>query len=172
MASDRLCRDRKERIVILDTNALMMLFEFSIDLEAELNRLLGLYCIFVPTTVLDELRLLSENGKGKQKIIAKSALALSKNYKCLQTHLSSSVDDSLISLAKENDGIVLTNDKEKVKRDGFESYFSQSKKEIVTTIRKVGKISKGILRQLNEDLHLYSQVHYSIVRLFLLQNYP
>ena len=64
MASDRLCRDRKERIVILDTNALMMLFEFSIDLESELNRLLGANSIFVPTTVLDELKFLSENGNG------------------------------------------------------------------------------------------------------------
>lgn len=133
MASDRLCRDRKERIVILDTNALMMLFEFSIDLETELNRLIGSYCIFVPTIVLDELRLLSEKGKGKQKIIAKSALALSNNYKCMQTHLSGSVDDSLISLAKENDGIVLTNDKElrkKLKEKDLKVIFLRAKKKL------------------------------------------
>ena len=133
MASDRLCRDRKERIVILDTNALMMLFEFSIDLEAELNRFLGSYCIFVPTIVLDELRLLSEKGKGKKKIIAKSALTLSKNYKCMQTRLTGSVDESLISLAKENDGIVLTNDKElrkKLKEMDLKVIFLRAKKKL------------------------------------------
>ncbi len=133
MASDRLCRDRKERTVILDTNALMMLFEFSIDLEAELTRLLGSYCIFVPTIVLDELRLLSEKGKGKQKIIAKSALTLSKNYKCMQTHLTGSVDESLISLAKENDGIVLTNDRElrkKLKEMDLKVIFLRAKNKL------------------------------------------
>ncbi|MBN2603217.1 MAG: DNA-binding protein [Candidatus Thermoplasmatota archaeon] len=133
MASDRLCRDRKERIVILDTNALMMLFEFSIDLESELNRLLGANSIFVPTTVLDELKFLSENGNGKQKRIAKSALALSKNYRCMRTHLSGSVDNSLISLAKENDGIVLTNDKEirkKLKELNLKVIFLRAKKKL------------------------------------------
>ena len=133
MASDRLCRDRKERIVILDTNALMMLFEFSIDLESELNRLLGSYCIFVPTTVLDELKFLSEKGNGKQKRIAKSALALSKNYKCMQTDLNESVDDSLISIAKEKNGIILTNDRElrkKLKEMDLKVIFLRAKKKL------------------------------------------
>jgi hypothetical protein len=133
MASDRICRNRKEEIVILDSNALMMLFEFSIDLENELNRLLGAYCIFVPTTVLDELSFLSMEGKGKQKRIAKSALALAKNYKHIQAQSYESVDDSLIFLAVENNCIVLTNDKElrkKLKELDLKVIFLREKKKL------------------------------------------
>ena len=36
MASDRIWGNRKEKIVIIDSNALMMLFEFSVNLDEEL----------------------------------------------------------------------------------------------------------------------------------------
>ena len=70
-------------------------------------------------------------GKGCKIIM--SSLALSNNYKCMQTHLSGSVDDSLISLAKENDGIVLTNDKElrkKLKEKDLKVIFLRAKKKL------------------------------------------
>ena len=42
MASDRIRRNRsKERVVVLDSSAAMMPFEFMIDLEDELTQILG-----------------------------------------------------------------------------------------------------------------------------------
>ena len=51
----------------------------------------------------------------------------------MRTHLSGSVDNSLISLAKENDGIVLTNDKEvrkKLKELNLKVIFLRAKKKL------------------------------------------
>ena len=39
MASNRLWDNRDGKIVILDSSAIMMCFEFSIDLENELNKI-------------------------------------------------------------------------------------------------------------------------------------
>ncbi|MBA3043927.1 twitching motility protein PilT, partial [archaeon] len=41
-------------IVILDSNALLMVFQFRINIESELSRLLGKYEIVIPTTVKNE----------------------------------------------------------------------------------------------------------------------
>ena len=73
MASDRLRGDKKEKTVILDSSAVMMLFEFSIDLEDELTRLLGGYHVILPRPIVDELRFLSEHRKGKKRQNAKAA---------------------------------------------------------------------------------------------------
>ena len=69
MASDRLWRDREGRIVILDSSSILMLFEFFIDLEDELTRLLGRFRILIPKPIFDEIVFLSklfkcENKKG------------------------------------------------------------------------------------------------------------
>jgi len=56
MASNRIWRDKK---IILDSSALMMVFEFNIDIEEELDRLLGRYHILIPRNVVDEIDFLS-----------------------------------------------------------------------------------------------------------------
>ena len=114
MASDRIRGDRKRKAVILDTNAILMLFEFQINLEDELTRLIGKYRIIIPRRILEELEYLSKNGTGKQKIIAKPALELvkQKKYKILDKDVSGDVDEVVFFLAKELQGIVVTNDRE------------------------------------------------------------
>ena len=111
MASDRLWGNKGEKIVILDTNALMMLFEFSLNLEEELTRIIGKFIIIIPKTVLMELKHLSEKGKGNKKIIAKSSLKLVNRYEIVDV-IGKTVDDSVMTLAEKTNGIVLTNDKE------------------------------------------------------------
>ena len=49
MAVDRI---RNYPIIILDTNALFIPFEFRINLDSELKRLFGVYEIIIPTCVL------------------------------------------------------------------------------------------------------------------------
>ena len=66
MAPDRLWGNTSIRTVVIDTSAIMMLFEFSIDLEKELTRLLGAYKIIVPFSVITELKFLIDKSKGKK----------------------------------------------------------------------------------------------------------
>lgn len=113
MASDRLRQDREKR-VILDSSAVLMLFEFSIDLEDELTHLLGKYKIILPRPIVNELKYLSEHGKGKKRQNAKASLELIKRYEIVDEYGSG--DDSVLNLAKKLNGIVVTNDRELRKR--------------------------------------------------------
>ena len=115
MASDRLRGNTSIKTVVIDTSAIMMLFEFSVDLEKELTRLLGAYKIVVPTPVIDELKFLAENSKGKKKQIAKPALKLVSNFEVVDDK-SHSADDAVLSIAKKYKGVVFSNDKELRKR--------------------------------------------------------
>jgi rRNA-processing protein FCF1 len=69
MASDRLWRDRKGRIVVLDSSSILMLFEFSINLEGELTRLLGKFRVLIPRPIFDELIFYQNVVKVKRNII-------------------------------------------------------------------------------------------------------
>ena len=111
MASDRLWGNRTEKVVILDSSAIMMLFEFSIDLEGELTRLLGRYHVVVPSPVHTELTVLSLRGDGKKYRMAKASLKLIERYELVKVD-EKMADDALFYLAKETNGIVVTNDKE------------------------------------------------------------
>ena len=116
MASHRLWGDREEKIVILDSSALMMLFEFSIDLEGELTRLLGKYHIVVPKPILEELEFLSEHGAGKKRFVAKSSLELVRRYNIVDIDNIGKGDNAVFHLAQKLPGIVVTNDRELRKR--------------------------------------------------------
>ena len=89
-------------IVILDSNALIMVFQFRINLESELNRILGSYEIVVPSTVKNELKTLKER-------YAKTALSFSERYRAISAN--GNTDDSILGLAEKEKGIVVTNDR-------------------------------------------------------------
>ncbi len=133
MASNRLWGDRIHKTVILDSSAILMLFEFAIDLEKELTRLLGNYHIVVPTPIVRELEFLSENGKGKKKAKAKASLKLIKKYDAIDIE-GWNGDDSVLELAKKINGIVVTNDRElrnRVKEMSLSVIFLRAKKKLV-----------------------------------------
>ena len=115
MASHWVWRDSIHKTVILDSSAVIMCFEFSIDLEKELTRLLGSYHIVVPSSIIGELEFLSKKGVGNKKIKAKASLKLVENYETVVVD-EKNADDSLIILAKRMNGVVVTNDKELRKR--------------------------------------------------------
>ena len=116
MALNRLRRNREGKIVILDSSAIMMSFEFSIDLEDELTRLLGKYQIIIPKPIVDELEFLAKHGRGKKKSIAKPALDFVKRYDISELNTSEKGDDVVIHFAQELSGIVVTNDRELIRR--------------------------------------------------------
>ncbi|MFH1101039.1 MAG: DNA-binding protein [Methanobacteriota archaeon] len=110
MASDRVRRSPQEKIVILDTNAILMLFEFSIDLKDELTRLLGVYRLIIPTAIIEELNILIERGEGVRAMRAKAALQFVKDAETRDAE-GTTGDDAVVHLARELNGIVVTNDK-------------------------------------------------------------
>jgi len=91
------------RKVVLDTNALLMPFEFSLNLDVELRSLLGDCEILVPGPVLGELR------RSKSKF-AGTALELSRRYGIAETEKQG--DDGVVDVAARLGAFVLTNDAE------------------------------------------------------------
>ena len=132
MAFDRLRRNREEIAVILDTSAILMLFEFPIDLDDELIRLLGRFHILIPTPIIEELRLLSKQGNGIKRQNAKAALELINRYEVVAG--KGSGDDSVLFIAKKLNGIVLTNDRnlrKRVKDASLQTIFLRGKHRLV-----------------------------------------
>lgn len=96
-------------VVILDANALLMPFQFNINLDMELMRLVGECDVLVPSSVVGEL----ERAKTTNSH-AKAALALAEKYTI--SPVEGSGDDSLLELASEKKGVVVTNDKGLIQR--------------------------------------------------------
>ena len=132
MASNRLWRDPKGKIVILDSSSILMLFEFSIDLEDELTHLHGKFHILIPRPIYDELLFLSKHKKGKKNLNAKSALDLVKKYEISEA--DGGGDDSVLFLAKKHNGIVVTNDKDlrrRAKEINLKTIYLREKSKLV-----------------------------------------
>jgi len=97
--------------VVLDANALIMPFQFGLNLDSELERLFGNHDIYVPSSVRSELL-----GLGR-----KDALSLSEKYN--EIEVSKNGDDGVLEAAEKLDGIIVTNDKE-LKRRALKRDFS------------------------------------------------
>lgn len=120
MASDRVRGDKIHKIVILDTSAILSFFEFSIDWEKELFRLLDGYKIVIPSMVLHELTVLSQQTASQRKQKAAASLKFAKRYDTIET-LAGNADDAVIEAAKKMNGVVVTNDTELRKRLNLDS---------------------------------------------------
>ncbi|OYT61926.1 twitching motility protein PilT [Thermoplasmatales archaeon ex4484_30] len=101
----------KMRAVVLDTNALMMPYQFGINIEKEINRLLGICRIIVPHTVVEEMERLAEEG-GETGRAAQLGLSIirKRGFRLMETENRG--DDGILETALKIDGAVVTNDKE------------------------------------------------------------
>lgn len=98
------------RFIILDTNALLMQFQFSVDIENELRRLLDFdFEVVVPDVVLGELRHLAGSMTGKDRGEALMALRLAHTFRLVRAE--GPADTAILRLAEKLNGIVVTNDK-------------------------------------------------------------
>jgi rRNA-processing protein FCF1 len=97
--------------VLLDTNALMMPYQFRIDLFAEVRSLVGTFEPVVIREILTELRRLAA-GHGREAAAARFALAIGE--RCTLTGSDDDmrpVDTKIIDYAVEEGCIVVTNDR-------------------------------------------------------------
>ena len=88
-----------------------MLFEFPLDWESELQRLLGKYEIVVPSSIVQELTHLADQQGGARRSYAQAALKLIRRFSVVEVD-ESQADDSLLELATRVKGMVVTNDRE------------------------------------------------------------
>src|SRR2546426_8538626 len=97
--SARVARPR----VVLDANALMLPFQFRLNLDAEITRILGECDVYVPASVVREL----ERIAGRDRA-AKSARALAAKYREHPTDRAG--DAAVIEAAEALGATVVTND--------------------------------------------------------------
>ncbi|NLK25248.1 MAG: twitching motility protein PilT [Euryarchaeota archaeon] len=88
-------------VVVLDTNALLLPFERSLNLDAQLRSLIGSCEILVPGPLIGELK----RSTNKH---AKAALSLAFRYNVVDTEATG--DQSVIELALKHNAYVVTND--------------------------------------------------------------
>ena len=100
--------------IILDTNFLLIPFQFKVDIFPEIKRICDFkYSIYILDKTIDELNKIIEEQKGKNKQSAKLALKLIKvkKIKKIKTQ-EGKVDDLLL----EQDAIIATQDINLIKR--------------------------------------------------------
>ncbi len=106
--------------VVLDTNALLIPFEFNINLDLELQRLLGSCIVYVPGPVIGELK----RSRSKH---ARVALTLARKYPIAETSLQG--DNGVIDVAERFQAFVVTNDfalRDKLRRLKLKTIFLRS----------------------------------------------
>lgn len=90
--------------VILDTNGLLMPFQFSLNLDEEIQGLVGAAQIYVPSSVMKELEGLDNEAP----------IELARKYRKIDVEQEG--DQGVLEAANKLDGVIVTNDKELKKR--------------------------------------------------------
>ena len=123
--------DSKE--VVIDTNFFMVPFQFNVDIITELENLLPSYKLTTPSFVINELKGLKRNNKGKIRLNANLALKLVNSSKVEIKDISllenETVDDALLRVSE----VLATNDielKNRAKEKGITVAYLRQKKYI------------------------------------------
>ena len=102
--------------VVIDTNFFMVPFQFNVDIITELEKVLPSYKLTTPSFVINELKGLKRNNKGKTRLNANLALKLANSSKVEIKDISllenETVDDALLRVSE----VLATNDIELKKR--------------------------------------------------------
>ena len=102
--------------VVIDTNFFMVPFQFNVDIITELEKVLPSYKLTTPSFVINELKGLKRNNKGKTRLNANLALKLANSSKIEIKDISllenETVDDALLRVSE----VLATNDIELKKR--------------------------------------------------------
>ena len=123
--------DSKE--VVIDTNFFMVPFQFNVDIITELENTLPSYKLTTPSFVINELKGLKKNNKGKTRLNANLALKLANSSKVEIKDISllenETVDDALLRVSE----VLATNDidlKNRAKNKGITVVYLRQKKYI------------------------------------------
>ncbi|WP_295116404.1 PIN domain-containing protein [uncultured Methanobrevibacter sp.] len=119
--------------VVIDTNFFMVPFQFNVDIITELEKILPSYKLTTPSFVINELKGLKRNNKGKIRLNANLALKLANSSKIEIKDISllenETVDDALLRVSE----VLATNDielKNRAKDKGITVAYLRQKKYI------------------------------------------
>ena len=119
--------------VVIDTNFFMVPFQFNVDIITELEKVLPSYKLTTPSFVINELKCLKRNNKGKVRLNANLALKLANSSKVEIKDISllenETVDDALLRVSE----VLATNDielKNRAKDKGITVVYLRQKKYI------------------------------------------
>ncbi|MEE1149485.1 PIN domain-containing protein [Methanobrevibacter sp. UBA212] len=119
--------------VVIDTNFFMVPFQFNVDIITELENKLPSYTLTTPSFVINELKGLKNNNKGKVRLNANLALKLANSSKVEIKDISllenETVDDALLRVSE----VLATNDielKNRAKDKGITVVYLRQKKYI------------------------------------------
>jgi len=105
----------KMKKILLDTNFLLAVYQFKVDIFTELDRVCNFdFKLFVLDKTIEELKKIVEEQKGKNKEAAKIALKLIaiKKINIIKTKSNIKTDDVIRDVAAKNNYIVATQDKD------------------------------------------------------------
>ena len=123
--------DSKE--VVIDTNFFMVPFQFNVDVISELEKLLPSYRLTTPSFVINELKGLKRNNKGKTRLNANLALKLANSSKIEIKDISLLENETVdYALLRVSEGLA-TNDfelKTRAKDKGITVAYLRQKKYI------------------------------------------
>ncbi|MEE3490128.1 PIN domain-containing protein [uncultured Methanobrevibacter sp.] len=119
--------------VVIDTNFFMVPFQFNVDIITELENKLPSYKLVTPNFVINELKGLKRNNKGKVRLNANLALKLANSSKVEIKDISllenETVDDALLRVSE----VLATNDielKNRAKDKGITVVYLRQKRYI------------------------------------------
>ncbi|WP_297824482.1 PIN domain-containing protein [uncultured Methanobrevibacter sp.] len=119
--------------VVIDTNFFMVPFQFNVDIITELENKLPSYKLTTPSFVINELKGLKNNNKGKVRLNANLALKLANSSKIEIKDISllenETVDDALLRVSE----VLATNDielKNRAKDKGITVAYLRQKRYI------------------------------------------
>ena len=119
--------------VVMDTNFFMVPFQFNVDIIDELEKALPSYKLTTPIFVINELKGLKRNNKGKIRLNADLALKLANSsnieIKDISLENNETVDDALLRVSE----VLATNDielKKRARKKGITVAYLRQKKYI------------------------------------------
>lgn len=119
--------------VVIDTNFFMVPFQFNVDIIDELEKALPSYKLTAPIFVINELKGLKRNNKGKIRLNADLALKLANSsnieIKDISLENNETVDDALLRVSE----VLATNDielKKRARKKGITVAYLRQKKYI------------------------------------------
>lgn len=105
--------------IILDTNFLMIPYQFKVDIFAEIERIADFsYNLYVVDKTIEELNKIIKEQKGKNKEAAKFALKMisTKKIKVIKTKSDKIADDEIVCLSKEDPSMIIATQDKDLKR--------------------------------------------------------
>lgn len=103
--------------LILDTNFLMAVSQFKVDIFSEIRRICDFpYELFIVDKTVDELKSIIEKQAGKNKAAAKLALTIIKTKKIKKINTKEGTVDELVLKLAGKDTVVATQDMELKRR--------------------------------------------------------